>query len=69
MDHCYYARAKKVDYLKSINLQYITLGCLDDGTNESLTKSEESDVQSIISFMLIIDLGHSKLFIFIFLTL
>ena len=24
---------------KSVNLQYITLGCLDDGTNESLTKS------------------------------
>ena len=25
-------------YLKSVNLQYITLGCLDDGTNESSTK-------------------------------
>ena len=25
--------------LKSVNLQYITLGCLDDGTNESSTKS------------------------------
>ena len=24
---------------KSVNLQYITLGCLDDGTNELLTKS------------------------------
>ena len=24
---------------KSVNLQYITLGCLDDGTNESWTKS------------------------------
>ena len=24
---------------KSVNLQYITLGCLDDGTNESSTKS------------------------------
>ena len=26
--------------MKSVNLQYITLGCLDDGTNESLTKSK-----------------------------
>ena len=25
--------------MKSVNLQYITLGCLDDGTNESSTKS------------------------------
>ena len=25
--------------LKSVNLQYITLGCLDNGTNESSTKS------------------------------
>ena len=25
--------------LKSVNLQYITLGCLDDGTNKSSTKS------------------------------
>ena len=25
--------------LKSVNLQYITLGCLDNGTNELLTKS------------------------------
>ena len=25
--------------VKSVNLQYITLGCLDDGTNESSTKS------------------------------
>ena len=25
--------------LKSVNLQYNTLGCLDDGTNESSTKS------------------------------
>ena len=24
--------------MKSVNLQYITLGCLDDGTNESSTK-------------------------------
>ena len=24
-------------FLKSVNLQYIKLGCLDDGTNESLT--------------------------------
>ena len=24
--------------LKSVNLQYITLGCLDDGTNEASTK-------------------------------
>ena len=33
--------------LKSVNLQYITLGCLDDGTNKSSTKS---DVPSIIFF-------------------
>ena len=26
-------------HFKSVNLQYITLGCLDDGTNESSTKS------------------------------
>ena len=26
-------------YLKSVNLQNDTLGCLDDGTNESSTKS------------------------------
>ena len=25
--------------INSVNLQYITLGCLDDGTNESWTKS------------------------------
>ena len=28
-----------ISYYKSVNLQYITLGCLDDGTNESSTKS------------------------------
>ena len=28
-----------VSILKSVNLQYITLGCLDDGTNKSSTKS------------------------------
>ena len=28
----------KEDDHKSVNLQYNTLGCLDDGTNESLTK-------------------------------
>ena len=25
--------------MKSVNLQYITLGCLDDGTNKSETKT------------------------------
>ena len=30
---------KTVTDVKSVNLQYITLGCLDDGTNESSTKS------------------------------
>ena len=30
---------KKILELKSVNLQYITLGYLDDGTNESSTKS------------------------------
>ena len=29
----------KENFLKSVNLQYITLDCLDDGTNESSTKS------------------------------
>ena len=51
---------------KSVNLQYITLGCLDDGTNESSTKSLMFQVLFLIIF---IDLGHSKLFIFIFVIL
>ena len=37
------------------------LGCLDDGTNE------ESEVLSSIFSMLFIDLGHSKLIIFVIL--
>ena len=52
---------------KSVNLQYITLDCLDDGTNESLTKSLKFQV--LFFFILFIDLGHSKLFIFIFIIL
>ena len=46
--------------LKSVNLQYITLGCLDDGTNESSTKSLMFQVCTI-SFTLFIDIEHSKL--------
>ena len=34
--------------LKSINLQYNMLGCLDNGTNEALTKA--SDIPSITFF-------------------
>ena len=53
--------------LKSVNLQYITLGCLDDGTNESSTKS--LIFQVLYFSMLLIDLGYSKLFILIFVIL
>ena len=47
----------------NVNLQFITLGCLDDGTNESSTKSLMFQV--LFFFILFIDLWHSKLFIFI----
>ena len=50
-------------HLKSVNLQYIMLGCFDDGTNESSTKSLMFQV--LYFFILFIELGHSKLFIFI----
>ena len=63
--------------VKSVNLQYITLGCLDDETNESSTKGLMFQV--LFSFILFIglgmevsigtdlhDLGHPKLFILIF---
>ena len=53
--------------LKSINLQYIMLGCLDDGTKESSTKSLMYQVH-IVFFTLFIDLGHSNFF-FIFVIL
>ena len=53
--------------IKSVNIQYITLGYLDDGTNESSTKSLMFQV--LFFFILFIDLGHSKLFIFIFVIL
>ena len=52
---------------KSVNLQYITLGCLDDGTNELSTKSLMFQV--LFFFILFIDLGHSKFFIIIFVIL
>ena len=55
-------------HLKSINLQYITLGCLADGTNDSSTKSLMFQVIFFYT-MLFIDLEHSKLFIFIFVKL
>ena len=37
--------------LKSVNLQYITLGCLDDGTNELLTKSLMFQVLFVLYFL------------------
>ena len=46
-------------HFKSVNLQYITLGCLDDGTNELSTKSLMFHV--LFFSILFIDLGHSKL--------
>ena len=49
---------------KFVNLQYITLVCLDNGTNESSSKSLMFQV--LFFFILFIDLGHSKLF-FLFL--
>ena len=42
-------------YLKSVNLQYITLGCLDNETNESSTKGLMFQV--LFSFILFIGLG------------
>ena len=38
------------DY-KSVNLQYITLGCLDDGTNELSTKSLMFQVLFFLHFL------------------
>ena len=55
-------------FQKSVNLQYVTLGCLDDGTNESSTKSLMFQVIFFYN-MLFIDLEHSKLFILIFVIL
>ena len=37
--------------LKSVNLQYITLDCLDYGTNESSTKSLMLQVLSFLYFL------------------
>ena len=37
--------------LKSVNLQYITLGCLDDGTNELSTKSLMFQVLFFLYFL------------------
>ena len=51
--------------LKSVNLQFIKLGCLDDGTNQLSTKSLMFQVLFFLYF-LYLDLGHSNLFIFIF---
>ena len=36
---CCAIQKNSADDQKSVNLQYITLGCLDDGTNESSTKN------------------------------
>ena len=38
-------------YLKSVNLQYITLGCLDNGKNESLTMSLMFQVLIFLYFL------------------
>ena len=46
---------------QTVNLQYITLGYLDDGTNESSTKSPMFQVLFFYTF--------HRLFIFIFLIL
>ena len=51
---------------KSVNLQYNMLGRLDDGTNESSTK--RLIFQVLFFFLIFINLGHSKLFIFIVLS-
>ena len=51
--------------MKSVNLQYFTLGWFNDGTNESLSKSLMFQILFFFS-LLFIDLGHSKLVIFIF---
>ena len=36
---------------KFVNLQYITLGCLDNGTNKSLTKSLVFQVLFLLNFL------------------
>ena len=54
-------------HLKSVNLQYSMLGCLDDGTNDLSTKSLMFQV--LFSLILFIDLGRSKLPIFTFVIL
>ena len=41
----------QVCILKSVNLQYIMLGCLDDGTNESSTKSLMFQVLFLLYFL------------------
>ena len=40
-------------FLKSVNLQYIKLGCLDDGTNESSTKSLMFQVLFLSLFLIL----------------
>ena len=39
--------------LKSVNLQYDTLGCLDYGTNESSTKSLMFQVGFVLGFLIL----------------
>ena len=53
--------------LKSVNLQNIMLGCMDNGTNELVLKCLMFQV--LFYFIFFIDLGHSKLFLFIFVNL
>ena len=57
------AQTRTATDMKSVNLKYITLGCLDDGTNESSTKNLMFQV--LFFFILFIELGHSKLFTFL----
>ena len=52
---------------KSVNLQYNTLVRWAYGTKDSSTKCLMFEV--LFFFILFIDLGHSKLFIFIFVIL
>ena len=53
-------------YLKSVNLQYNTLGCLNDGTNESSTKHLMFQVLFFFHDFLQNSLQKSFQFIFLF---
>ena len=55
--------------LKSVNLQYNTLGCLDDGTNELLTKRLMFQVFFFIISCKILCKNPFNLFSYIFIIL